>query len=419
MITILCSGSRGDIQPYIALALELQKQGKEVRICTGKSFEKFITGYGIGFTSISADLETAQGINPELMRAAQSSDNPLKMLLTFRKMKRFAEKVAAAMTEESVLACMGSELIVYHPGCATGYFAARQLGVPAVLATPFPLHRTREYASMVAYGRYPLLLKAVSYSLLQGMLWSVSRNAVADYWKRTFGALPENFGCPYEKVSGRYPAVASCSGAVFPRPDDWDENIHQSGYWFLNETGDYQPPQALAEFLAAGEMPVYIGFGSVLNQQEGEYISHIAVEALQKTGMRGILCGFGDVFGLPESVFSIQSVPHSWLFGKVTAVCHHGGAGTTAAGFAAGVPSFIIPFSNDQFAWAHRAYDLGVAPKPFSKKQLTAERLADALQFSQREDVRSKAAALGASVRAEHGTRDAVAVILSALKAKV
>ena len=219
-------------------------------------------------------------------------------------------------------------------------------------------------------------------------------------------------------VSGRYPAVVSCSGAVFARPKDWDENIHQNGYWFLNKTDDYQPPQALAEFLAAGEKPVYIGFGSVINQQEGERISHIAAEALKKTGMRGILCGFGDVSGLPESIFSIQSVPHSWLFGQVATVCHHGGAGTTAAGFAAGVPSIIIPFSNDQFSWAYRAYDLGVAPKPFSKKQLTVERLAEAIHFSQREAVRRKAAAHGAAVRAEHGTRDAAAVILSALEAK-
>ena len=414
MITILCSGSRGDIQPYIALARELIALGKEVCIVTGASFANFVTGYGIGFHPLSADLTTVQDLDPELLRQAQSSDNPLKMLMTFRKMKHFADRAAASITAECMTACAGSEIIVYHPGCAVGYFAAQQMGVPAVLATPFPLHRTRQRASLVAYGRYPLLPGPVSYTLLQGMLWSVSKNAIADYWRQTTGAVPENFGCPFERMSKRHPAVVSCSNAVFQRPADWNEHIHQSGYWFVHEADTYQPPPALADFLAAGEKPVYFGFGSVLGQNEGARVARIAAEALQITGKRGILCGFGDAADLPDSIFAIPSIPHSWLFARVAAICHHGGAGTAAAGFAAGRPSIIVPFSNDQFAWAHRAYELGVAPEPFTIKQLTAERLAAAIRFTDREDVRRKANTLGDAVRAENGARDAALVILAA-----
>jgi len=139
VITILCSGSRGDIQPYIALAKALATYGKEVRIATGATFESFVTGYGIGFIPMSADPSLLRDLDPDLMRNAQSSDNPLKMLLTFRSMKRFADQAAASMTEECVRACQSSELIVYHLGCVAGYFAAREMGVPAVLAAPFPL----------------------------------------------------------------------------------------------------------------------------------------------------------------------------------------------------------------------------------------------------------------------------------------
>lgn len=418
MITILCSGSRGDIQPYIALGLELQKCGKEVRICTGKSFEGFVTSYGLSFAPLSADIETARALDPELLRAAQSSDNPLKMLLSFRKMKAFANRMAADTTAETFRVCADSELIVYHPGCAAGYFAARQLNIPAVLATPFPLHRTKAFASMVAYGRYPLLPKGVSYTLMQGMLWSVSKDAIATYWKEHWGPLPKDFGCPFEKVDPRHPAIVSCSNAVFSRPKDWDANIHQSGYWFMPESESWQPPPALADFLAAGPKPVYIGFGSVLDPQESEQLAGEAVRALEMAGMRGILCGFSQLPDLPENIFAIRSVPHRWLFPQMAAVCHHGGAGTTAAGFTAGVPGIIVPFSNDQFAWAHRAWELGVAPKPFPKKHLTAKRLAEALTAIQPETVQRRAAELGRTLGTENGTRDAAEVILAALTAK-
>ena len=241
MITILCSGSRGDIQPYIALAQALKAMGKDVRVAAGKSFESFLTGYGIDFCPISADYQSAD-IDQSLLRDAQTSDNPLKMLLTFNKMKKFASKMAASMTEEMYDACQGSELIVYHPGCAVGYFAARGMGIPAVLASPFPLHKTREVASVIAYGRYKLP-PAFTYTLLQGMLWMTSKTGVSNYLKKRFGQLPDGFGCPFERVSRQYPAVVSCSSAVFKRPGDWDENIHQYGYWFVEENSNTRLPR--------------------------------------------------------------------------------------------------------------------------------------------------------------------------------
>lgn len=140
MITILCSGSRGDIQPYVALAQQLKKLGREVRITAGAGFAPFVERYGIEVFPLSADLETAD-VDPRMLKDAGSSDNPLKMLLTFNKMKRYTFH----MTDEMYRACEGSELVVYHPGCAVGYFAGQRLGIPAALASPFPLHRTRAY----------------------------------------------------------------------------------------------------------------------------------------------------------------------------------------------------------------------------------------------------------------------------------
>jgi sterol 3beta-glucosyltransferase len=164
MITILCSGSRGDFQPYIALAQQLQRLGKDVKMAGGKSFEELITGYGIGFHELSADYQTAD-IDPQMLKEAQSSDNPLKMLLTFNKMKKYV----LGLTQEMYEACKSSELIIYHPSAAIGYFAGEILGIPSILASPFPMHKTNEVVSVIAYGRYKLPASA-TYTLLQKML---------------------------------------------------------------------------------------------------------------------------------------------------------------------------------------------------------------------------------------------------------
>lgn len=405
MVTILCSGSRGDIQPYIALAQQLKKLGKDVRIAAGQSFESFVAGYGIDFYPLSADFKTAK-IDPRLLKDAQSSDNPLKMLLTFNKMKKYA----IMMTDEMNSACENSELVVYHPGCTVGYFAAEKLGIPSILASPFPIHKTREIASVIAYGRYSLPNK-FTYTLLQTMLWTANKTGVAALWKEKYGRLPDNFAPPYERTDNHHPAVISCSNHVFPRPSDWNEHIHQNGYWFVEESSDYTPPKALEEFLNAGEKPVYVGFGSVFHDDEKEHFINLIIEALRKSGKRGIINGMGEISNLPESIFAVDSVPHTWLFPRCGVVCHHGGAGTSAAGFAAGVPSIIIPFSNDQFAWAHRAYDMRVGSCPIPKRKLTADRLADAIRFTTSEAIKSEAAKLGEKIATESGAIDCARVI--------
>ena len=410
MITILCAGSRGDFQPYIALAQELQKLGKEVRIVGGKSFEDFIKSYGIGFYPLSVDYQTAY-IDPKMLQEAQSSDNPLKMLLTFNKMKKYV----LGLTEEMYYACVDSELIIYHPGATIGYFAGEMLGIPSVLASPFPMHKTKEVASVIAYGKTKMPIK-LSYTLLQSMLWMAGKTGVTAFLKKKNGKLPKGFARPFEKVDKRHPALVSCSNFVFPRPEDWNENIHQNGYWFVEEQIEYAPTKELDEFLSKGDKPVYIGFGSVFNTVQKDKTVKLIIEAIHKCGKRAIISGMGSIGNLPEAIIAIGSIPHSWLFKRVSAVCHHGGAGTTAAGFKAGVPSVIIPFSNDQFAWAHRSHYLGVGSKPIYRKDLTADKLAVAIEFALSNNIVTNSRTLGQNIATENGARDSAQVILSSLE---
>ncbi|WP_298839487.1 glycosyltransferase [Clostridium sp.] len=413
MITILCAGSRGDYQPYLALAMELKELGKDVRITGMREFGDFIRSYGIDFYPIQADFKSLN-VDENMLKQAQSADNPLKMLLTFNKMKKYGAKIA----NEFYASCEGSELIIYHPGVTLGYFAAEKLGIPCILASPFPIHKTKKQTSVIQYGRKkskPFTNK-ISYTMLQGMLWLASKDSVTGFWKEKFGGKPKGFGCPYERHTNKQnPAVISCSNFVFNRPSDWNENIHQSGYWFAYEKTDYIPSKELSDFLSSSEKSIFFGFGSVFYTDQKDTISKLIIGALTKIGKRGIICGMGKIDNLPKNIITIDSIPHSWLFDKVLAICHHSGAGTTAAGFKAGIPSIIVPFANDQFAWAHRAYDLGVASKPIPIKTLTSENLSMAIDFALQDNIKENAKNLAKNIATENGALDCAKVIVASL----
>lgn len=412
MITILCSGSRGDLQPYLALAQELKALGKPVRIVGGPGFEGFIKSYGIDVYPLSADY-LSTNLDPKFLQDALSSDNPLKMLFTFNKMKKFA----IGLTKEMFDACKGSDLIVYHPGCTIGYFAGEQLGIPSVLASPFPMHKTKEIASVIAYGKTKMP-KSLSYMLLQGMLWMAGKAGIKTFYKSEFGKLPSNFGIPFERVDREHPAIISCSNHVFQRPKDWSKHIHQYGYWFVKEEIEYSPSDELKGFLEKGEKPIYIGFGSVYDSKHKDEIVKLFTEALKRTGKRGILSGLGEVHDLPEYMLAIGSIPHSWLFQQVSIVCHHGGAGTSAAGFRAGIPCMIIPFSNDQFAWAHRAFDIGVGAAPIYRKDLTIDKLVSAIEYAGRNQIVTNAQVLGMQIAKENGAIECARIVTQLLDSK-
>ena len=228
---------------------------------------------------------------------------------------------------------------------------------------------------------------------------------------------------PYDsKSTQNMPILYGFSPAVIPAPADWKGNTHITGYWFVEEADTWQPPAALLDFLQSGSPPVYIGFGSMSNRNPEE-TADVVIQAMALTDQRAILLsGWGGLqkSDLPGSIFMIDSIPHSWLFPRVAAVVHHGGASTTAAGLKAGVPSVIIPFFGDQPFWGQRVADLGVGPKPIPRKKLTAEKLANAIrEVITNEDMRQRAAKLGKQIQAEDGIASAVTIISQLEKRKV
>ena len=409
-ITILCMGSRGDLQPYIALGKALQQKGQQVQIATLLDFQEFVCAHGLDYFPVNGRLSTL--LNSDVVANAKKVDNPLKFIQSFRELGNIAGELQSDLFD----ACVGSDLIIYHPGAVIGYFAAQKMGIPGVLASPFPMTPTSEYPALIFYHfpQFGGYYNKLTHKIFEKIMWMASKNPMKKFWMDKFGTLPENFSCPFEKhITDKFPTIISCSQHVFANPKDWPDHIYNTGYWFLDEEPGWVPPQALTNFLHQGPPPVYVGFGSVTDSNQVNETIHLVIESLRMAGCRGVLSFGGQTEKfLAKDIFFLDDVPHSWLFPRMSVVIYHGGAGTTAAGFRAGVPSVIIPHSNDQFAWGKRVFELGVGSKPIPRKKLTAERLATAIRYALQDEVRKAATNLGNKIRNENGKEKAAKIIL-------
>lgn len=197
------------------------------------------------------------------------------------------------------------------------------------------------------------------------------------------------------------------SPALIPKPQDWGRHIFISGFYFLSLASNYQPNSDLADFLASGPAPVYIGFGSIV-VEDPEAMTKLIFEAVKKTGQRALVSkGWGGLGGnelsKPEGVFMLGNCPHDWLFQHVSCVVHHGGAGTTAAGIALGRPTVIVPFFGDQPFWGAMVARAGAGPFPIPFKELTAEGLANAILEALKPETLERAKEMGERIRTEKG----------------
>ncbi len=211
----------------------------------------------------------------------------------------------------------------------------------------------------------------------------------------------------------RLPILDAYSAAVVPRPPDWNEWIHVTGYWFLNDGSDWVPPAELVDFLESGPPPVFVGFGSTPFPQP-EVSTRLVVRALERAHKRGVILAGGSGLStgrLSDDVISLNSVPHAWLFSRVCAAVHHGGAGVTGAALRAGLPAAVVPVFADQPFWASRVYDLGAGPRPIPAKQLTENSLTEAVQATSNKEMRGRAAELGRRIGQESGVLSAVEII--------
>ena len=412
-ISLIALGSQGDVQPYIALGVGLKQAGHHVRVVTHENYGAAVQTQQLEFSAVQGNVQ--EFIDSPKMRELLERGNFLAITAHTAKESQRAALLWAAQGLE---ACRDAQLIVAGVGgLFVGLAIAEKLNLPILQAHVFPFTPTSAFAGALFPQTLSHLGGAVnrlSHEALRQAMWQGFR--AADTLARTqVLGLPANpFWGPYQsKRLNQYPVLYGFSPSVIAPPADWG-NAHVTGYWLLEPPSDWQPPAALEAFLADGEAPIYIGFGSMASRNSTQ-TAELILESLKQTKTRAILqSGWGGfkTDALPDHVLSIASVPHSWLFNKVAAVVHHGGAGTTAAGLQAGVPSLVIPFFGDQGFWGERVAQAGVGPSPIPRKVLTAERLAQGIQtMISNAEMRTRAAELGKRIRAEDGVGNAVKII--------
>ena len=413
-ITINTFGTRGDVQPYVALGVGLQSAGHHVRILTNAPFESFVREHGLDFRPIAVDPR--QVLMQENLEAL--GRNPVAMV---RFMKAKLREVMPDLFRATDEAADGADLLLNSTMSWAGFHVAEKRGLPACAAYLQPYTPTRAFHGMTAtpapsWLPFKGLYNYATIKFYNQAFFRMLHPIINECRRDILGLPPLGAGFYWKLDTAPAPMLYAYSPSLLPKPADWGPQLHVTGFWFLEQTETYEPPAELVEFLADGPPPVYIGFGSMVDHARVE-MGRLIVEALDMAGSRAILLGgWGDlaVAGEHHHILHIDYAPHEWLFPRVAAVVHHGGVGTLAAGMRAGVPTVVVPFYGDQFFWGWCVEQKGIGPAAIPRRELTAERLAGAIRAATTDEaMRRRAAALGEVVSAEDGVARAIAAIVA------
>lgn len=412
-ITCLTIGSRGDVQPYIALCKGLIAEGHNAKIATHHEFEPWVRKHGVDFAPVEGDPA-------ELMRICVENGmfTPSFIYEVNSKFRGWLD----TLLESSYEACKGADLLIESPSAMSGIHIAEALGIPYFRAFTMPWTRTRAYPHAFAVPSKKMggAYNYMTYTLFDNMFWQITSGQMNRWRRNVLGLKPTSL----EKLQpNKVPFLYNFSPSVVVPPLDFSDWVRVTGYWFLDEGTEWTPPNDLMAFIekarSDGQKLVYIGFGSVTVSDSRQLTQHV-VDAVLKADVRCILSkGWSDHFEkkdptlpevpLPAAVFQIRSAPHDWLFKQIDAAVHHGGAGTTGASLRAGVPTIIKPFFGDQFFFATRVEDLGVG---MHIKKVTANTLGRALWIATHDErMRTKARVLGEQIRSENGVQTAINAI--------
>src|SRR5919202_4788602 len=407
-MTLLSYGSRGDVQPYLALARALRHVGHRVRLVAPSNFADLAQDYQVDFYPVGGDLQAY--LNNDRLKTLAHSRNVVRNL---RALRNELLSIMDDVARDTWRACQGTALVI---GVSAGsYSVAEKLGVPFIEAAIQPVPPTRAFPSPVAPSWLQLggTANRLTHIVFEKLFWQLFRANTNRLRTQVLGLPPYSLTGPLRHIrESELLRLFAYSAHVVPRPDDWPSNHQVTGYWFLPPPAHWQPPAELCALLAAGPPPVYIGFGSMM-ARDPQKTTALVVEALTRSGQRGILAGGWGALNATmqhsEHVFFVDSIPHHWLFPRMAAIVHHGGAGTTGAALRSGIPSVVVPFGFDQAFWGHRVAALGVGPMPLPRSKLTAHRLAKAIDHVVHNPrMHERAAQVGTQIQMEQGTAQAI-----------
>ncbi|RKF61110.1 UDP-glucose,sterol transferase [Erysiphe neolycopersici] len=423
-IVVMVIGSRGDIQPFIKIGKNLQEYGHKVRIATHPAFKKFVQDeIGLEFFSVGGDpaelmafMVKNPGLIPtmETLKKGEVGRRRDQMAEIFEGFWRACindtndEKDYANRKMMTGRAPFVADAIIANPPSFAHIHCAERLGIPLHLMFTFPYTPTQAFPHPLANIKIsnvdPGYTNFISYPLVEMMTWQGLGDLVNNFRVKTLGLEPvSTLWAPGQLYRLKVPYTYLWSPTLVPKPEDWGPEINIVGFVFLDLASSYEPPEDLLNFINEGSTPIYIGFGSIVVDNPDGFTKMI-LDAVKLTGVRALVSkGWGNLGGneATDNVFLLENVPHDWLFPRVSAVIHHGGAGTTAAGLKYGKPTIIVPFFGDQQFWGNMIEESGAGASPIPYKDLTLEALADGIRKCLSYEARESAKKISQSIEAE------------------
>lgn len=417
-LTLLTLGTRGDVEPMIALGGGLARRGHDVRLATHDGYAGLATSHGLEFRTLASD---AARIMREIAPPGAEQEGTIARF-------RHVGKVMSQMMHEALAnvraCCDGSDAILANPIVLfTGADAMSADSRPVFLTLLQPGLKSRKVESVLApewpLGNLPgrALYNELTYSTTDMALWALMRRTVNAARAGALGLPPlrESPIGAHQRRGGS--TLVGVSTHVVAPPEEAPPSYHMTGYWFLPPDREATPSPALEAFLAAGPPPLCVGFGSAGGKEVAEGYRRIVDMARRHRRRTVLLTGWGQLEGceLPDHVLAVREAPHEWLLPRVSAFVHHGGAGTTAAALRAGVPMVILPYGADARFWARRAHEIGVSPRPIGLGvpwRRVEEAIGEALGDPR---LRTAARAIAGRIDREDGVRRAVEVVEATL----
>ncbi|XP_068316834.1 sterol 3-beta-glucosyltransferase UGT80A2-like isoform X1 [Pyrus communis] len=409
-IVMLIVGTRGDVQPFVAIGKRLQEYGHRVRLATHANFKDFVLTAGLEFYPLGGDPKVLAGYMVKNKGFLPSGPSEISIQRHQLKEIIFSLLPACKEPDPDSKVPFKADAIISNPPAYGHFHVAEALKVPLHIFFTMPWTPTSEFPHPLSRVKQPIGYR-LSYQIVDALIWLGIQDMINEFRKRMLKLRPITY------LSGNYSSPPDVpygyiwSPHLVPKPKDWGPKIDVVGFCFLDLASNYEPPEPLVKWLEAGDEPVYIGFGS-LPLQEPEKMTDIILQALEITGQRGIINrgwgGLGNSVEPSDSVYLVDNCPHDWLFKRCSAVVHHGGAGTTAAGLKAACPTTIIPFFGDQPFWGERVHARGVGPAPIPVEEFSLDKLVDAIRFMLDPKVKECAVEIAKAMDNEDGVTGAV-----------
>lgn len=413
-VVVYAYGTRGDVQPYLALADGLARAGHDAVLAAPTRFESFADGHGIEFSPWD-DESLGLLDRPDVKEMLLNSQSPEELAKTQSYLRAESFRLYPRLLDGIWRAAESGADLLVHPyvGATAVRQVAEKLGVPNVLAVLYPSYVTSWYypspdLASQELSNFGNRMGHVRYNRRKPVPEVVA--AIGKWRAETLGLAPRDGW-----LDTTHRAVLhGFSRHLVPIAQDWPEWVHTTGFWQLPTSSDWTPPEELTRFLAAGSQPIFVGFGS-MSSNDPEAAGELVVAAVRKAGVRAVVVtGWGGIkiADPPEDVLVLEDMPYGKLFPLVSAAVHAGGAGTLNAALEAGIPQIPCPFHDEQHTWSRRLVKAGVATEPIWQKDLTPESLATAINTALTEPgIRTSVERLRELVRAEDGTANAVAAL--------